>query len=144
MLNMLRGLASFLFSRRSPALEPVLIAGTSTQSVPARIRRGVAFFDAYVPDWYKRVNPSTLDIQNVEKCILGQLYGCYWRGLEQLNISYDDSENYGLSGDDGKACTLAYRDIIRDRQHREHKRKCSERAIARRARRRYEAEGANN
>ena len=40
-----------------------------------KVRRGIAFLDKHVPDWYRRVNPATLDIYSSHRCVLGQTFG---------------------------------------------------------------------
>lgn len=63
--------------------------------VAGRVARGVALLDARVPGWVDRVNTIKLDIQNCERCVLGQVYGDYFFGSSKLEIVERESE-YGF------------------------------------------------
>lgn len=39
------------------------------------VRRGAAFLDANYPDWHKRINRHTLNMEKYSTCILGQTLG---------------------------------------------------------------------
>jgi hypothetical protein len=80
-----------------------------------RVERGAAMLP---PRWHEKVNAATLDISNPFKCILGQLYGGYGRGLTVLGISSWASE-LGFNGenkDDQDAMTEAWRELIAQRR----------------------------
>ncbi len=45
---------------------------------------GVAVLDQKNPGWRGQVDLDILDMHNTRSCVLGQLYGSYWDGLEVL------------------------------------------------------------
>lgn len=59
------------------------------------VTAGAAFLDARVPDWYLYVDIERLDICDTQDCVLGQLYGEFCTGLDDLQIS--DARALGLS-----------------------------------------------
>lgn len=47
--------------------------------------RGAALLDRFVEKWWELVDPATLDIADIEKCVLAQVFrGTYGRGLLML------------------------------------------------------------
>lgn len=52
----------------------------------ARVAQGAALLDREVPDWWRRINLDTLRMSACSSCVLGQLYGDYDIGLDQLHI----------------------------------------------------------
>ncbi len=60
--------------------------------------RGAALLDAANPGWAEKVDTRSLDIYDISKCVLGQLYGeGYLEGIEAL------SDHMGVSWLDGEA-----------------------------------------
>lgn len=59
--------------------------------------QGVELLDREMPDWWERVNPENLHIESSRECVLGQLYGDYGSGMEELNIP--DGVKYGFFGE---------------------------------------------
>lgn len=57
------------------------------------VAAGVDLLDTYDPKWFEKINTETLDMSNEDDCILGQLFGDYSRGLDELGIYGPD---YGL------------------------------------------------
>lgn len=53
----------------------------------ARMEKGRDLLDQRTPDWRTKVNLSTFNIATLQ-CILGQVYGNYMKGLDELNIAY--------------------------------------------------------
>jgi hypothetical protein len=49
-----------------------------------RVARGMALLDAHCPDWSWRVNVDQLDLFSCKRCVLGQLYGDFGKGLKAL------------------------------------------------------------
>lgn len=60
-----------------------------------RVRRGIAFLDRVHPGWRNKINPKRLDIASSRDCVLGQLYGDYFRGAV-LTDSWMDPEQLGF------------------------------------------------
>jgi len=63
----------------------------------ARVADGARLLDAYMPDWASRIDLSILDLENVERCILGQLYGDYLEGLYRLHLCFQQTVDNGFT-----------------------------------------------
>lgn len=59
------------------------------QEMQTRVARGAARFDEHDPNWAFRVNPDTVVMMYVKECVLGQYFGDFRRGLEELNLTLD-------------------------------------------------------
>lgn len=46
---------------------------------------GARFMDRRQPGWYRKINTRQLHIAHSDRCVLGQLYGDYYRGLRVLD-----------------------------------------------------------
>ncbi|MEO6536513.1 MAG: hypothetical protein ABIO00_02385, partial [Candidatus Paceibacterota bacterium] len=69
-----------------------------------RVAAGAALLDREMPGWPNIVSCSTLDIENFDTCILGQLYGNYVRGCSQLNLEIVESRaEHGFTFDQQRA-----------------------------------------
>lgn len=64
---------------------------TTLQS-QAAVKRGVALLDSKVYGWREMVDPSILDMNHWERCVLGQVYGTYCRGVEDLGLVYSNED----------------------------------------------------
>ena len=62
----------------------------------AEVRRGEGKLDEVNPNWYTQVNPLTLDMHDIDNCVLGQVYGDYAHGLSRLWLD-DPSRTYGFT-----------------------------------------------
>ena len=51
-----------------------------------KVKLGAKKLDTYYPGWYRQINTGRLDMGNVCKCILGQLYTHYLTGLKMVNL----------------------------------------------------------
>jgi hypothetical protein len=49
-----------------------------------RVERGAALLDERRPGWWDEVDLSKLDLNSCCRCVLGQLWGHYWRGAAEL------------------------------------------------------------
>lgn len=49
-----------------------------------RAKIGATFLDVIRPGWFREINLSTLRMASCQACVLGQLYGDYWKGAETL------------------------------------------------------------
>ena len=68
-----------------------------------RVLAGARMLDARFPEWAKKINLETFRIEDGDRCVLGQTFGVYQRGLEILDIDDIDNERpymYGFLGDD--------------------------------------------
>lgn len=52
----------------------------------AEVERGAILLDIEAPGWERLVNPDRLGISEHEDCILGQVFGSYDAGLDQLGL----------------------------------------------------------
>lgn len=64
--------------------------------IEGAVRAGAAFLDLQLPGWQKQINLSTLDLQSMTRCILGQLYGTYGRGTIDLGLRDDLAAQLGF------------------------------------------------
>lgn len=69
-----------------------------------RVARGAALLDAQEPDWWNGKDKPTIDLKTLNLgstyyCVLGQVYGDYSDGLNELSLI--DSSPYGFDIEDG-------------------------------------------
>ena len=89
----------------------------------ARAAAGAALLDAIAPGWWRRVRIKKLDLSNECNCVTGQLFGTYDRGLEALDLTFDEAQDYGFQVKDGDsggtywALTRAWREQLRARRY---------------------------
>jgi hypothetical protein len=99
----------------------------SVPSIADRVSAGINLLDREVPDWDRRVNVDTLRLSSCERCVLGQLYGTWGDGLDELDLWDGDDEGaadsaaLGFSLYEGEAgrygeLTDAWVAAIRDRR----------------------------
>lgn len=48
-----------------------------------RVARGAAYLDQTTPDWARKIDVGTLNIENACLCVLGQVYGSYFEVLKE-------------------------------------------------------------
>lgn len=58
-----------------------------------RAQRGAVLLD---PNWRSRIDVVRLDLHNAQDCVLGQLYGGFFRGLHALNLTDLDALRMGF------------------------------------------------
>lgn len=83
------------------------------------VGRGIELLDKYRPGWDKKIDLAQLDIANGCKCVLGQVYGSYFAGVEALNLTM--AKEFGFSSDysgesNNPALTQAWREAIAARR----------------------------
>lgn len=65
-----------------------------------QIARGIELLDKQHPGWREKINLDDLSIASSDRCIVGQLYGSFWNGAEQMVPTYGSSrpfwEEHGL------------------------------------------------
>lgn len=61
-------------------------------TIAERVEAGARWLDANRPGWVQRINLDTLDITDPCGCIIGQVYGDYWRGPDELFTVTDVEE----------------------------------------------------
>lgn len=60
------------------------------EAVRDRVRRGAEYLDERDPGWHRRIDPSALELESGDRCVLGQLHGEFRLGLGRsgmLNLS---------------------------------------------------------
>lgn len=58
----------------------------TSYSAREAVQKGYALLDEHKPGWINLINWETLDLSGTYNCILGQLYGSYFRGCEALHL----------------------------------------------------------
>jgi hypothetical protein len=51
------------------------------------VKAGAKLLDSHRPDWFKHIDLETLDMKDVRKCVLGQVYGGFDYGCQRLGFS---------------------------------------------------------
>lgn len=71
-------------------------------TVKTAVAEGAKFLDAHFgkTTWRKDINVVEFDIDNGDTCIIGQLFGSYDDGIEELGISY--GYKYGFASNFGR------------------------------------------
>lgn len=52
--------------------------------IPQRVERGAQVLDLHVPGWELKIDAENLEMSSCARCVLGQTFGGYVRGLEVL------------------------------------------------------------
>jgi len=89
--------------------EPDLLdAMGETDYFKPAVERGADFLDRVrdLPEWRPRINVEILDIGSGLNCVLGQLYGTYYDGVEELGIT-GRCADLGFTVQTG-SCTCCY------------------------------------
>jgi hypothetical protein len=60
------------------------------------VARGAALLDHKNPGWWRAINIGFLDMEKCTRCILGQLYGQYQHGLNQLEMWESNAARHGF------------------------------------------------
>lgn len=67
------------------------------KEVLEQVKRGIQILDQkYGPDWPCHIDLETLNITDYKVCVLGQLYGGYAAGCDEIGITYSESREYGF------------------------------------------------
>jgi hypothetical protein len=66
-------------------------------TIDDRVAAGAAWLDANRPGWWQRINLDTLDLGDPCRCVLGQEYGDFADGPEEL---VDDTKSVVANGFD--------------------------------------------
>src|SRR5690606_23228961 len=66
------------------------------------IQDGLKLINQKNPEWFKKIDLDILDMNSVDHCILGQVYGGYEKGKQEIGI--DNGIYYGFAPE------YAYRD----------------------------------
>lgn len=68
------------------------------QKLKKRVDKGIALLNKKKKGWYKDIDLATLDMSKASRCVLGQLYGHYFYGIEGINclVPHTTAWRYGL------------------------------------------------
>lgn len=56
------------------------------ENVRERVRRGAEYLDDMDPGWHRRVDADTLELEDGQHCVLGQLHGDFRLGLGRSQV----------------------------------------------------------
>jgi hypothetical protein len=56
------------------------------EAVQERVERGASYLDEVDPGWHRRVDAETLELEDGEHCVLGQLHGGFRIGLGRSHV----------------------------------------------------------
>ncbi len=87
--------------------------------------RGALLLDALVPGWWKNIDIIKLRLSSSVNCILGQIFGSYGKGLNELDLD-NDGPYYGFQEDNSVThaqLTREWRLLITNRRNAEASRK---------------------
>lgn len=86
--------------------------------IPDRVQAGVELLDRWRPSWERSINLDDLDITDCEQCVLGQLYGDYEVGRQDLDMDATEAADRGFVGiemDEDEALNVMWRERIEAR-----------------------------
>ena len=85
----------------------------------ARVGRGVALLDEHKPGWEAAIDLGTFDLEYMDACVLGQVYGSYSEGLRHLGVTHNLDLVYGfnaITGLGGRRMHRVWVKVIAGRQ----------------------------
>lgn len=68
-----------------------------TKKLQNRVKAGIVFLDVAEPNWKKKIKLEELDLVNGNYCILGQIFGNYFKGKEKLGINNRIASELGFA-----------------------------------------------
>lgn len=76
----------------------------------AKVNAGIALLNSRKPGWQSKINLDTLDLASCSVCVLGQIFGDYYDGIDELDVSGYD---YGFNAMDGmQELTKAWKEAL--------------------------------
>lgn len=78
MLTLLERVRDWWQARRTQQITP--------EAVRKRVQRGATYLDDFDPGWHRRVDSETLELDDGQHCILGQLHGEFRLGLGRSHL----------------------------------------------------------
>lgn len=93
----------------------------STIQISPEVERGSAWLDRNLPGWRDDIDLALLDLKFGTRCIIGQLYGSWGRGMMLIGRRttgefYTWSQQHGFYGDDYPRLTAEWRYVITGRE----------------------------
>lgn len=80
------------------------------------VKNGMDLLDRKMPGWENSIDLDALSIQNVQKCVCGQLFSSYAEGLQELGVRAS-AWRHGFVG--GQGVTEAWKREILARRMRQ-------------------------
>lgn len=77
-----------------------------------RVANGCAWLDEHKPGWRGLINADRLNIDDPCNCILGQLYGDFYKAVKEQGIGYSNVDRLGFDGDKDFALTRAWKEEL--------------------------------
>lgn len=62
-----------------------------------KIKRGVELLNEKSPGWHSKIDLDRLDMADRDDCVLGQLFGDYFDGLEAIGVRPDRDVSFGFN-----------------------------------------------
>ena len=78
MLNFLERVRAWWRGRRAQQITP--------ERARERVQRGAGYLDGVDPEWHRRVDSETLELDDGRHCVLGQLHGEFRLGLGRSDL----------------------------------------------------------
>jgi hypothetical protein len=75
---------------------PIRVTSADLADARSRVLAGAAFLDEEHPGWHTRIDADRLDMRNFENDVIGQLYGSYPMGLDELGLSDEQAWMFGF------------------------------------------------
>lgn len=72
-----------------------------------RVKDGAVYLDKQVPGWEHKVDLEILDMDYTRNCVLGQMYGSYRRGKDELEATNEKLRELGFELGCGEITHLA-------------------------------------
>lgn len=66
------------------------------EEIEVAVGYGAKFLDTHRPGWAEKVDPEKLEMMSKCHCVLGQLYGYYLTGLNELGVERVVEDPYML------------------------------------------------
>lgn len=75
-------------------------------TMQSQVQKGARLLDDRYPRWYKKINRRFFNVSSTLTCMMGQLYGEFFHGLERLGISPAMASKYGFATTNSNAAYL--------------------------------------
>ncbi len=77
------------------------------------VQAGIELLNSEKPGWRNLVDLNTLRLESCDVCVLGQVFGSFDNGLEELGIDSYESKDYGFNTDYSmQELTQAWKDAL--------------------------------
>jgi hypothetical protein len=68
-------------------------------TIAGRVKAGAHYLDRATPGWYREVDLDQLSMVKTDRCVLAQLDGGYYRGLDRFGDALEVVETLGFTTD---------------------------------------------